>query len=124
MKERLECETLYVILYKQSDNQKLLDLFLNDICMKNWKVYINDSEDIICLLEIAMTTVKSIKAILKVKYPLNSFDICMSLDDGKDNDVSPSVTIRFYANRGNNFISHDESDLEKFDQPVLIESIN
>ncbi|MCX7657614.1 MAG: hypothetical protein N2Z57_02940, partial [Oscillospiraceae bacterium] len=39
------------------------------------------------------------------KYPLNSFDICLSLDDGKDNDVSPSVTIRFYANRGNNFIS-------------------
>lgn len=88
------------------------------------ETYINDSEDIVCLLEIALATVKSIKDILKSKYPLKSFDICMSLDDGKDDNVLPSVTIRFYANRGDYFISHDKSELEKFNQPVLIESIN
>jgi hypothetical protein len=88
------------------------------------EIYINDSEDIIYLLEAALTTLKSIKAILTTKYPLKSFDICMSLDDGKGCDVFPAVTIRFYNNLDNYFISHDKSELEKFDQPILIESIN
>lgn len=89
------------------------------------EIYINDSEDIICLLQTALITIKSIKTILKTQYPLQSFDILMSFDDGKDFDVLPSATIRFYAIRNNYYyISHDKLSLEKFNQPTLIESIN
>lgn len=89
------------------------------------EIYINDSEDILCLLQTALLTVKSIKTILKTQYSLQSFDIVMSLDDGKEFDVLPSATVRFYAIRNNYYyISHDKLNLESFSQPILIESIN
>lgn len=46
----------------------------------------------------------------------------MSIDEGEE-FVLPSVTIRFYAIRKNNyFVSHDDLNLSA--QPVLIEPIN
>lgn len=87
------------------------------------EIYLNDSEDSVRLLQSALNTVKSIKAILNKQYPLQSFDIVMSFDDGREFDVVPSVTIRFYAIR-NNYIPHDKSELEEYNQPILIESVN
>lgn len=88
------------------------------------EIYINISEDINCLLETGLQTVKSIENILKTRYSLHSFDICMSLDEGEKFEVLPSVTIRFYTIRNNTLIPHDKSSLEEFDQPILIESVN
>lgn len=46
----------------------------------------------------------------------------MSIDDGTLFDVSPSITVRFYCIRDNDYyIAHN--DLEEFSQPILIKSI-
>lgn len=108
-----------------TDNVKFTGEMLTQLEWDCNEIYINDSEDSICLLQIALSTVKSIKAILKTQYSLQSFDIFMSFDSGKDFDVLPSATIRFYAIRNNNYyISHDKLTLEEFVQPILIEHIN
>jgi hypothetical protein len=89
------------------------------------EVRICNSEDIIVLFQTALLEVNSMKDTLKKQYPLQPFDIVMSIDDGKDCEVSPSATIRFYAIRNNYYyISHDKSNLENFAQPILIESVN
>lgn len=86
------------------------------------EIYINGSKDVRCLLQTAMVKVKSIETTLKTEYPLYSFDIVMSIDDGKEFDVLPSIAVRFYCNRDNDYyIAHNE--LEEFSQPILIESI-
>src|SRR5262245_26845108 len=59
------------------------------------EIYINNSEDINCLVQTALHTVTSIETILKKLYSLQSVDICMSLDDGEKFEVLPSATIRF-----------------------------
>ncbi|SHJ97560.1 hypothetical protein SAMN02745163_02969 [Clostridium cavendishii DSM 21758] len=89
------------------------------------EIYINSSEDSIALLEAGLSMVKLIKDILKTKYSSQSFDIVMSFDDGKEFEVSPSVTVRFYAIRNNvTLISHDKLALEEFNEAVLIEFVN
>jgi hypothetical protein len=46
----------------------------------------------------------------------------MSIEDNKELDVLPSITVRFYCNRDKDYyIAHNE--LEKFSQPILIQSI-
>lgn len=87
------------------------------------EIYINNSEDIICLLQTALYKVKLIKDTLKALNSTYSFDICLSIDD-KECDVLPSATVRFYAIRNNDpYISHDILNLEEFTQPILIEYI-
>lgn len=88
------------------------------------EIYINDSEDSICLLQTGLFVVKSIKDILETEYSSQTFDIIMSFDDGEEFDVLPSVTVRFYAVRNNTLIPHGKSYLEKFNQPVLVEFVN
>jgi hypothetical protein len=102
-----------------------INLTGEDLIQLEWdcnEIYINNSEDIICLLQTGLNTVISIKAILEIKYPLQAFDIIMSFDEG-DFNVLPSVTVRFYSIRNNAFISYDKAELEKFNQPTLIESV-
>lgn len=87
------------------------------------ELYINDSANIKCLAKIALSKLGQIKIILKDLYPSQSFDIVMSIDDEVD-DVFPSATIRFYAIRNElYYISHDKLDLERFAQPILIDSL-
>lgn len=89
------------------------------------EIYINDSEQSICLLQTGLITVKLIKTILEIEYSSQQFNIVMSYDDGEEFNVLPSVSIRFYAIRNNDtFIPHDKLYLEECDQPVLIESVN
>lgn len=89
------------------------------------EIYINDTEDSICLLQNGLFMVKLINSVLETKYPSQAFDIIMSFDNGEDFNVLPSVTIRFYAIRNSNtFISHDKLSLEEFVQPILIETAN
>ncbi len=86
------------------------------------EIYISGSKDAKCLLQTALLRVKSIETILKAQYPLYSFDIIMSIDDGTEFDVLPSITVRFYCIRDNDYyIAHNE--LEEFSQPILIKSI-
>lgn len=66
-----------------TDNVKFTGEMLTQLEWDCNEIYINDSEDSICLLQIALSTVKSIKAILKTQYSLQSFDIFMSFDNGK-----------------------------------------
>ncbi|WPC41472.1 hypothetical protein [Clostridium sp. JS66] len=107
-----------------NDNVKFTEEMLTKLEWDCNEIYINDSEDIICLLQTALFTVKLIKTILKTQYSSQSFDIVMSLDDGKEFEVLPSATIRFYAIRNNYYyISHDKLNLESFSQPILIESV-
>jgi hypothetical protein len=109
---------------KIKDNLNLTGDMLTQLEWDCNEIHINDLEDSVCLIKSALNTVKSIKAILNMQYPLQSFDIVMSFDDGRQFDVLPSVTIHFYAIRNNNYISHDKSELEKYNQPILIESVN
>lgn len=86
------------------------------------EMYICGSKDIRDLLQIAMVRIKSIETILKVQYTSCSFDIIMSIDEHTELDVLPSITVRFYCIRGNDYyINHN--DLEEFSQPILVESI-
>lgn len=87
------------------------------------EIYISGSKDVRCLLQTALLRVKSIETILKAQYPVYSFDIIMSIDDDTEPDVLPSITVRFYCIRDNDYyIAHNE--LEEFPQPVLIVNIN
>ena len=88
------------------------------------ELYINSSEDNIVLIQTGLATVKTIKANLKTRNPSQAFDIVMSFDEGENCGVYPSITIRFYTIRNNTaFISHDEINLDGFNQPVLIEEV-
>ena len=85
------------------------------------EIYISGSRDIGCLLQTALDKVNSIETTLRTHYPLISFDIIMSIDDTEP-DVLPSITVRFYCIRDNDYyIAHNE--LEEFSQPILIKSI-
>lgn len=109
-------------------NKSTINFTGEDLTQLEWdcnEIYINNSEDSICLLQTGLFTVKLIKAILETKYSSHAFDIIMSFDDGEELNVLPSVTVRFYTIRNNNpFISHDKLHLEEFNQPVLIESVS
>ena len=86
------------------------------------EIYISGSEDMICLLQTSMIRIRSIETILKAQYHSYSFDIIMSIDEHTELDVLPSITVRFYCIRDNDYyINHN--DLEEFSQPILVESI-
>ena len=86
------------------------------------EIYIFDVKDIRYLLPTAMVRIKSIETILKNQYPSYSFDIIMSIDEHTELDVLPSITVRFYCIRDNDYyINHN--DLEEFSQPILVKSI-
>lgn len=107
------------------NNKTFINSTGEDLTQLEWdcnEIYINDSEDIMTLLQTGLFTVKLIKTILETESSSQAFDIIMSIDEGEES-VLPSVTIRFYAIRNNNyFISHDDLNLDA--QPILIESVN
>lgn len=59
------------------------------------------------------------------KYPLTSFFIMASYDDGsgllddEDDQAIPSVTLRFWADRGDDTVA-EVNDLDRYAQPVLL----
>jgi len=61
---------------------------------------------------------------LEQEYTQIHFDILLSIDYG-DEDINPSVTLRFWAIRGRyHYIEPSFAELHKFDQPVLMEQVN
>ncbi|MBK1811931.1 hypothetical protein JHL18_15020 [Clostridium sp. YIM B02505] len=111
--------------YKLNENSKIKHSkeMLTQLEWDCNEIYISGSKDVRYLLQTALIRVKSIETILKDQYPLYSFDIIMSIDDDTEPDVLPSITVRFYCIRDNDYyIAHNE--LEEFLQPVLIESIS
>lgn len=110
------------------NSQTIINYTGEDLTQLEWdcnEIYINDSVDIIPLLQRGLLSVNFIKTILETEYSSQAFDVIMSLDEGEEFCVLPSVTIRFFAIRNNStFIPHDISSLENFSQPVLIETVN
>lgn len=100
----------------------------DDLTQLEWdcnEIYISDFEESICLLQTGLIKVKLIRNILETEYSSQQFDIVMSYDDGEEFEISPSVTIRFYAVRSNDsFITHDKACLEEYIQPILVELVN
>jgi hypothetical protein len=71
-----------------------------------------------------MAIIKEWKQSLEQQYPNIRFDILLSIDFG-DEDIQPSVTLRFWTIRdGYHFIIPSVAELEKFAQPILMEQVN
>lgn len=76
------------------------------------------------MLSEALSLVLDWKLQLEKGYANISFDIVLSVDEG-DEDILPSVTVRFYAVRDYyNYISSEFDNLESISQPILIHQVN
>lgn len=61
---------------------------------------------------------------MESNYADTPFDVLLSVDYG-DEEVTPSVTLRFWAVRNqNHYVTPSATVLEKFSQPVLMEQVN
>jgi len=89
------------------------------------EVYINDSENIKELVYNGLCIVRAWQSEMTKQWPSVQFDICLSVDYGEI-EISPSVTLRFWAVRnGYHYIQPVEDELELFKiNPVLIECVN
>jgi len=85
------------------------------------EIYIKFTDNISELLNKAISILKQWKYQMRTKYNDTSFEIIISIDEG-DEDVLPSVTIRFYAIRDNYHII-DIEEINEYYQPILIEQI-
>jgi hypothetical protein len=99
----------------------------NEININRWEIKedINDKTYIILdVLNEAISLVLDWKLQLEKEYANINFDIVLSVDEG-DEDILPSVTVRFYAVRDYyHYISSDFDNLESFSQPILIQQVN
>ena len=97
---------------------------LTDLEWDGNEVYLAHTTDILELVKYGLGIIFSWKKQLERKYPQIPFDILLSIDRG-DEDVSPSVTLRFWAIRNRyHYIEPSSSELQKLKQPVLMEQIN
>ena len=99
---------------------------LTDLEWDGNEIYIcDDDENIVELVKQGLAIVYSWKIQMEQEYPLTSFDIFLSLDIG-DDDISPSINIRFWAVRdGYHYITPCINELEKCNiAPVLMEQVN
>lgn len=97
---------------------------LTDLEWDGNEVYICNSDNIAELVINALKIVTAWKVQMEKEYMDIPFDIFLSIDNG-DEDISPSATLRFYAVRdGEHYIIPAQDELDRFEQPVLIEQIN
>lgn len=99
----------------------------NEININRWEIKedINDATYIILdVLSEALSLVLDWKLQLEKGYANINFDIVLTVDEG-DEDILPSVTVRFYAVRDcYHYILSDFDNLESFSQPILIQQVN
>ena len=102
-----------------SDNFNLIEL--------EWdgnEVYICGHDDIESMLVHGLGIILSWDNQLKKEYPNTSFDIMLYIDEG-DNDVRPSIGLRFWAVRNNeHYINPSIDEDEKDCQPILFKLVN
>ena len=79
------------------------DYDLMDLEWQGNELYINDTTDVSKLLLSGLETMATWKKQMETDYSETPFDIILSLDEG-DEDVPPSITLRFWAVR-NHMIS-------------------
>ena len=105
-----------------------------DLSQLEWdgnEVYLDarTNTEIASILKQAMGIVAFWKRELETKYPKTPFYIFASYDDGnmlilEDGELpTPSITLRFWAARGNNTVV-DLGDFESWEQPAIIEYCN
>lgn len=69
------------------------------------------------------------QAEMEEKYPAVSFFLMASYDDGEDavyeadDEPAPSITLRFWADRGDSSVA-DPENLENYAQPVLLQYVS
>ncbi|WP_143316931.1 hypothetical protein [Clostridium sp. HBUAS56017] len=85
----------------------------------NEKYIAFEDESILKATKFGLITAKVWTQTLKEKYPNKEFEVVLSIDVGEINCILPSATLRFYHVREG---YHCCSDIEKFDQPILITS--
>lgn len=99
----------------------------NEININRWEVKedIKDTTYIILdVLSEALTLVLDWTLQLEKGYANINFDIVLNVDEGNE-DILPSVTVRFYAVRDYyHYISSDFKNLESISQPILIQQVN
>lgn len=98
-----------------------------DLMALEWdgnEVYLSNLPDVPNLMIYAIGIIKSWKRQMEKNYADVPFDIFLSVDNG-DEDVFPSITLRFWAIREQeHFIIPSTLELEKFLQPILMEQVN
>lgn len=88
------------------------------------EIYINHSSNILELVTYSLGILKDWKAQMEIYYGEVPVDIILSVDYG-DEDIPPSVTLRFWAIRNQiHYVNPTATELEKFCQPVLMEQVN
>lgn len=64
------------------------------------------------------------KSQMEREFPKTAFDICMLVDMG-DEEIPPSVTLRFWAVRdGVHYINPTQEEVDTVKQPVLMKKVN
>jgi len=100
------------------------DYDLMDLEWQGNELYINDTTDVSKLLLSGLETMATWKKQMETDYSETPFDIILSLDEG-DEDVPPSITLRFWAVRNHShYIIPAIAELDGFSQPVLMEQVN
>lgn len=98
-----------------------------DLTALEWdenEIYISGMNNILELVKQGLGIILVWKTQMKQEHSETSFDILLSVDEG-ENDVSPSVTLRFWAIRnGIHYVEPAAEILQKFSQPVLMEQVN
>lgn len=97
---------------------------LTDLEWNGNEIYLSHTTDILDLLKHGLGIVMSWKEQLEREYTQIHFDILLSIDYG-DEDVNPSVIVRFWAIRERyHYIDPSFAELQKFEQPILMEQVN
>ena len=89
------------------------------------EVYICDSENVAELVTKGLRIAKAWKSQMDEHWSSIPFDVLLSVDYG-DSEISPSVTLRFWAVRNNyHYILPQKENLDKFKtNAVMIECVN
>ena len=88
------------------------------------EVHISCPDNIVNMLIYGLGIVSAWKIQLETEYTNTAFDIVLSVDEG-NKDITPSITIRFWAIRNQeHYINPSMLELERFSQPVLMEQAN
>ena len=97
---------------------------LTDLEWNGNEIRIDDIHDVLILVKQGLGIIFAWKIQMEQEYPKTAFDILLSVDEG-DKEISPSVTLRFWAVRnGEHYVQPSTETLEGFCQPVLIEQVN
>ena len=100
------------------------DYDLTELEWNGNEVHISYSDNISSMLIYGLVIVSALKTQLETEYSNTPFDIVLSIDEG-DEDITPSITVRFWAVRNQeHFIKPLMQELERFSQPVLMEQVH